>query len=331
MLGPSVPTDAGVNFPSRVAVTGASGFVGRRLLHRLKRDRIDAVAISRRRIGMPGVAGVVIDSYDDVARLATALMGVDVVVHLAARAHESDHDSMNALQRYQTANVATTMSVARASRLAGVKRLVFVSSIGVNGNCTYGKPFSSADGARPVEVYAKSKWMAEQALAVELASGPTDFTILRSPLIYGPGCVGNFERLVRWVARSFIVPLGALNAPRTFIYVDNLIDALMVATRHPGVSRRTFLVADERDVSVGEAVRILAMHLGRKPSTVWNVPTEILRSVATMAGKGTTFTKLAAALQVDGAEFCRVTGWRPPFDPQEGLRLTAQHVATSDS
>ncbi len=311
----------------RIAVTGASGFVGKRLLHRLLRDGFAALALSRHRSGIPGVSEVLIQNYDDVGKIAAVLARVDVVVHLAARAHQLDDDVRDVSQSYLSANVGTTVAVAKASCLAGVKRFVFVSSIGVNGNRTCGKPFSLADVAKPIEHYAKSKWLAEQALATELGSGETDFTILRPPLIYGPGCPGNFNRLIQWVAKPLIVPLGALNAPRTFIYVENLIDALTVAAWHPGASRRTFLVTDDVDTSVSEIVRIFAAYLGRKPAAVWNIPPGVLSLLATVVGQRKTFEKLAHALQVDGTEFCDVTGWHPPFSTQEGLRLTVQVAA----
>lgn len=308
----------------RVAVTGASGFLGRHLLARLMRDGIDSVALSRRAFAVPGAVNVVVGDYLNVQRLASSLQGIDVVFHLAARAHRHDSADASASQIYTAANVETTVAVARACRRAGVGRLVFVSSIGVNGNRTTGRPFGASDDARPVEMYALSKWLAEQAIAAELVTGATDYAILRPPLIYGPGCPGNFERLIHWVAKGVVVPLGGLDAPRTFVYVENLVDALMLAARHPSASRRTFLIADGRDVSVSEIVRTLARALGRRPAAVWNLPAGVLRLLARLAGRSVMFAKLADPLQVDASEFHRATGWRAPFEPSVGLQLTAQ-------
>lgn len=301
-------------------MTGASGFVGSHLVRRLQRDGLGVVALSRQ--PQLDVESVTVRDYLDTAGLSKAFVGVSAVMHLAARAHqENGSDSTRA---YHEANVQSTLSVAQACVAAGVKRLVFVSSIGVNGNRSEQRPFTEADEPQPVEPYAKSKLDAERALAALLAQGTTDFVIIRPPLVYGPGCPGNFRQLLRLATRAPIVPLGAVTAPRRFVYVGNLVDALRVAAWHPAASRRIFLVADGRDVSVAEVVRTAAAAIGRSPARVWNVPPQLLALAARLAGRSGAFTKLAAALQIDAAAFSAATGWTPPFDPYEGLVITAR-------
>jgi UDP-glucose 4-epimerase len=201
---------------------------------------------------------------------------------------------------------------------------VFVSSIGVHGNRTDGRPFTEIDQPRPVDAYAVSKLEAERVVADLLADGPTDFVVLRPPLVYGPGCPGNFRTLLNLAARAPIVPLGAIDAPRTFIYVENLLDALLVSARHPAASRKTFVIADGRDLSVSEVVRTVAVELGRSPHAVWNVPPIVLAWAARIAGQGSTYSKLTAPLQVDASMFRAATGWIPSFDPRQGLVETAR-------
>lgn len=304
----------------RIAVTGASGFVGSHLVQRLQRDGLGVVALSRR--PLLDVESVMVRDYLDTAELREAFTGVSAVVHLAARAHQNDGD--DATHAYHEANVQSTLSVTHACVAAGVRRLVFVSSIGVNGNHSAHGPFTEADVPQPVEPYAKSKLEAERALAARLAHGATDFVIIRPPLVYGPGCPGNFRQLLRLATRAPIVPLGAVTAPRRFVYVGNLVDALRVAAWHPAASRRTFLVADGRDVSVAEVVRTAAAAIGRSPARIWNVPPQLLALAARLAGRSGAFNKLAAALQIDAAAFSAATGWTPPFDPSEGLVVTAR-------
>lgn len=310
-----------------VAVTGASGFVGRHLLRHLQRTGQPALAVSRRGCGgLTGVRDIALTSYANGATLARTFEGVDTVVHLAARAHQ-DGGGDDSGRLFHEANVETTLHVADAAVRAGVRRVVLVSSIGVNGTRTHGQAFTDADSPRPTELYAISKWKAEQALSGRLAGSATGFVILRPPLVYGPGCPGNFGRLVSMIARWPLVPLGGLHAPRTFIGAENLVDAILLAARHPAVNGHTHLVADGRDLSVAEVVTVLAsvLHPGRQ--VLVTLPAGLLAALARLAGRADTWEKLAAPLQVDAGGFRGATGWVPPVDPIEGLLETARQFA----
>ncbi len=324
--GPS-PTDA--QRRRTVAVTGAGGFIGRALVARLRAEGHRVLALSRSAAGPSPAADQRVPDYGDVERLAADLAGAELVLHLAARAHQAGEEDRSHEALYREANVDTTLNVARASRRAGAARVVFVSSIGVNGNRTGAQPFRPGDLPRPVEAYAASKWAAEQALSAELAAGPTDFVIVRPPLVYGPGCPGNFARLIHLVQKAPVVPLGGLHAPRSLIYVGNLVDALWTAAIHPAASRRTFLLSDGRDMSVAEVAATLAPALGRSRACVWNVPETALKWIAAISGRQAAYRKLADPLQVDSREFSAATGWRAPVDPHEGLRLTARDALQS--
>lgn len=311
-------------------VTGASGFIGRHLVGRLVRDGHTVRAMSRRGMDRDGVTDIVLRDYAEAKTLDDAMQDASAVFHLAARAHQVDESSAgdgDAL--YRQANVHSAMSVARAARAAGVGRFVLISSIGVNGSATTGAPFRPDDVPRPIEPYARSKWEAEQAIAALLADGSTDYVILRPPLVYGAGCPGNFEKLLKLVARAPLLPLGGITSPRTLIHVDNLVDALVVAAIHPQASRRTFLVTDPRDIHVAEIVRTLAEGLGKPRHTVIDVPASWLAGLARLAGKQAAWEKLTASLQVDGSEFSRATGWRAPVQPRQGLLDTGRQYAAS--
>jgi nucleoside-diphosphate-sugar epimerase len=323
MINDGLP-QGGAGEVRRIAVTGASGFIGQHLLFHLKRLGLDAVALSRSGTSVDGVKNVTIRDYGDESALDNALQGIDVVIHLAARAHQLNEDQREASVLYYDANVRTAEAVAKACRRANVRRFVLMSSIGVNGNVTHGRAFGVEDAPAPVEEYACSKLAAEKAIADTLREGSTDFVIIRPPLVYGPHCPGNFERLLRLVTKLPVIPLGGLKSLRTFVCVDNLVDALVVASRHPGVSRKTFLVADTEDISVGNLIRYLAEGAGKSHWAVWNIPSVWLETLARVAGKQATFAKLAQELRVDGSAFCRTTGWVPPVKARVGLRVTAQ-------
>jgi nucleoside-diphosphate-sugar epimerase len=215
------------------------------------------------------------------------------------------------------------LAVAKAAQRAGVRRVVLVSSIGVNGSATHGHPFTEADGPAPTEPYAVSKLEAEQALREALAAGATDWVVLRPPLVYGPGCPGNLAKLIGLAARAPVLPLGGLHAPRTLVAIDNLVDALLVAARHDAASRRTFVVADGRDIDVAGMLSAFLEGLGRGRWRLLSVPAGLLGGLAWAAGKSAAWVKISGALQVDAREFRKVTGWEPKIDPKDGLRAAA--------
>jgi nucleoside-diphosphate-sugar epimerase len=307
----------------RIVVTGASGFIGRHLVSKCIADGFEVIALSRRERSSFGATDVRIDDYRNAEEIAPLCRNADAVIHLAARAHQVNEDAESAAALYDAANVDSAVAVALASRLAGAKRFVLVSSIGVNGNATHGIPFNSADEPKPVDTYAKSKWKAEQAVAAELRDGPTDFVILRPPLVYGDGCPGNFATLLRLVARAPIIPLGRVRSGRTFVYVENLVDAIVTASQHPAASRRTFLVADAQSLVLSEVVRILVLGLNRSPRIVVNVPVIFLQFAARLAGRADMLNKLTAELLVDANAFSASTGWVAPVAAERGLHETA--------
>lgn len=307
---------------SKFAVTGASGFIGRILLDHLLAAGESPVAMSRQSLEIQGVRNVTVTDYARTAELASHLFGVEALIHLAGRAHQEAH-SVEAEAQFQAANVDAALDAARACIEAGVKRFVFVSSIGVNGSRSV-KPFRETDNPAPTELYAVSKWKAEQALSDLLAGSPTELVIVRPPLVYGRGCPGNFRKLVGFVATSRWIPLGALDAPRSFIHVDNLADALITAARHPGLGGSTFLVADARDVTVGEVVRTLADSLESSRARVVNVPVSLLKTAAFLLGRQASLDKLTAPLQVDASRFSSITGWQPSVTTEQGMRDTVK-------
>ena len=311
---------------NRIAVTGASGFVGRSLVSRLKRDRCEFVAITRGSTdAQSSLDCSVCFDYQNTALLSDLFSGFDVVIHLAARAHQlSEIFDDSTPNLYHAANVNTLLSVARAARDSGVKRLVFVSSIGVNGSATNGRPFIESDPPMPVGPYAISKLKAEQALAIELADGETDWVVLRPPLVYGPGCPGNLQSLIRLVYTAPFLPFGSLHARRTLISIENLLDALLIAACHPAVSRRTFVISDDRDIDVASMIDVFLEGLGRGSWRLIPVPTFLIGWLLDIFGKKFLWKKLSGELLVDPSAFRQATGWVPVVTPRVGLRKTAE-------
>lgn len=310
---------------NRIAVTGASGFVGRSLVSRLKKEGREFVAITRGpKAYQNSVDFRVCFDYQNTALLCDFFVDIDVVIHLAARAHQlSEFRDDIESDLYHAANVDSLVSVAQAARNAGVKRVVFVSSIGVNGSATKGRPFTEADLPKPLAPYALSKLKAEQALADVLANGLTDWVVLRPPLVYGPGCPGNLQRLIRLASTAPFLPFGALHSRRTLISIDNLLDALLIAASHPAVSRGTFVVSDFLDIDVAGILKAIFRGLGRGSWRLFPFPPFLIGFFFQLLGKKKTWEKFSAELVVDSSAFRHLTGWVPAVAPQEGLRDAA--------
>ena len=315
----------------KILVTGANGFVGRAVCAELARRSISAVAAVRSLAATPapffdpGIAAVEVGQIDGATDWAGALEGCTAVIHLAARAHILADSHADPLAAFRQTNVAGTLALARAAARAGVRRFVFVSSIGVNGslNCV---PFTGADVPAPAETYAASKLEAELALQGATAGGAMELVIVRPPLVYGPECPGNFRRLLQLLATGAPLPFGAIAARRSFIGVWNLADVLLLCTSHPDAAGNVFLVSDMEDVALPGLLRGLADGMGRK-ARLFSVPPKLLAGVAGALGKSGIYDKLCGGMTVDAAEARRVLDWTAPVSLAEGLRRTGRWYA----
>lgn len=306
---------------STVLVTGANGFVGQALCaalvssgHRVRR------AVRAPQADLPGA--VAVGDIGPATDWRAALEGMGVVVHLAARTHVLLETAADPLGEYRRINVGGSECLARAAAAMGVRRLVFLSSVKVNGESTAARPFTENDVPHPEDAYGRSKLEAEQALAGISAATGLEVAVLRPPLVYGPGVKGNFQRLMRQVARGLPLPFGAIHNRRSLVYVGNLADAIVKAVDAPRAAG-TYLVADGEDVSTPDLVRGLARALGvtaRLPA----LPLAALNFFAVVAGKRAELARLAGSLQVDDSRFRREFGWHPRFTFAQGIEETAR-------
>jgi nucleoside-diphosphate-sugar epimerase len=277
----------------KVAVTGASGFVGQALVAGLRAAAHDVVPLSR-------AAGT---DYENPAAMKQSFRGCDAVVHLAARAHRGGGDDAFA------SNVQVARLAAQAARDASVARFVLVSSIGVNGNATHGRPFTEDDVPAPAEPYARSKWRAEQVVRDALEGSSTSLVIVRPPLVYGPRAPGNMGKLFRAVARGWPLPLASIANRRSFVGIDNLVDFLMLCLEHDEAGGQLFVVADGEPLSTPELVRRIARDLGRE-AKLFPFPPSLLVAGAKLLGRGRVAQSLCDDLEVDASKARRVLGWR---------------------
>jgi nucleoside-diphosphate-sugar epimerase len=305
----------------KVLVTGAAGFVGRHLCARL-RDGGATVHEAVRRVDGAARSGVIaVGDIGPGTEWGPALEGVDAVVHLAARVHLMSDAAADPLAEYRRVNVEGTLRLARQAAAAGVRRLVFASSVKVNGEGTPpGTAFREADPPAPADPYGVSKHEAEQGLA---ATAGIETAVVRPPLVYGPGVGANFLRLMRAVHRGVPLPLGAVDNRRSLVYVENLADVLALCASHPAAAGGTFLASDGPPLSTPALVRALGRALGRRPRLV-PVPPALLRGAASLVGRGPAVERLCGSLVVDDSRVRAALGWRPPFGAEAGLARTAR-------
>ena len=310
--------------PLKILVTGASGFVGAALVALLSRGRSNSIIAAVRSLNSQAqrnnrdVLYCSIPHIDSTTDWSVALDDVDVVVHTAARAHISRDYAKCPLEAYREVNTRGTLNLARQAALLGVRRFVFISSIGVNGNQS-SRAFNEEDTPDPAEDYAISKLEAEQGLIDIGQQTGMEIVIIRPPLVYGANAPGNFGKLMSAIKRRLPLPLGSVTGnQRTLIGLDNLLDFIVTCINHPAAANQVFVVGDDEDLSTTELLRRISAALG-VTARLLPVPVSVLRVGAALLGKGAMINRLCGSLQVDISKARHILGWAPPFSVDEGL------------
>jgi nucleoside-diphosphate-sugar epimerase len=308
---------------SRVLVTGAGGFVGhplcRELLHRGYQVR--AATRSHNQSFAAGET-VAIGDIDGGTKWADALRDVEIVIHLAARVHVMKDKAADPLAEFLKVNLYGTSNLARQAADAGVKRLVYVSSVKVNGETTEAQPFTETDEPDPHDPYAVSKQQAEQAIQNIARDTGLEVVIVRPPLVYGPGVKGNFLSLLAAVDKGVPLPLAGVHNERSLLYVGNLVDALIACARHPAAAGQIYLLSDGEVNSTAKLVGKIARALGRSNRSFY-FPPGLLRAAANLLGRGAQVDRLLGSLRVSDKKIRGELGWAPPYSMEQGLRATA--------
>ena len=307
-----------------ILVTGANSFVGKALVAHFARLGLPVRAAGRRNAATLSahIETISIGNLAEPFDWTEALQGVRTVVHLAARAHGTARDIGSEASELVRVNVEATASLARQAASAGVKRFVFLSSIGVNGIQTAGRAFTANDKPHPTNAYANSKLEAEVALRAVSAETGMEVTIIRPPLVYGPGAPGTFGRLVRMVQSGLPLPLGAVHNRRSFIGIDNLADLLATCVQYPEPLNEVLLAADSEAISTADLVKQLR-EVYKTHSLILPLPVKLLKYGLQVMGKGELFASLCGDLQVNNQKACDVLKWSPPLSLAEGLRRCA--------
>jgi nucleoside-diphosphate-sugar epimerase len=304
----------------KILLTGAGGFVGTAVRKRLGLGQYTLVSVSRKPIHgeVLGLGDMGPDTD------WTALVsGCDVVIHLAARVHVMNEHASDPYAEYFRVNVRGTRKLAEQAAAAGVKRLIFMSSIKVNGEKTLpGRPFTENDIPAPKDPYGLSKYEAELAIQDVAKSTSMDYVIIRSPLIYGRGVKANFQAMMNWLARGLPLPLKGMNQNRrSIVGLSNLVDLIVTCLDHKNASNEVFLISDGEDVSTASLLKRLGVAL-EKPAKLFYVPDLCLRIASFLFRKQAIYQRLCESLQVDIGKTKKLLDWVPPYSLEDEMKAT---------
>jgi nucleoside-diphosphate-sugar epimerase len=308
---------------ARILVTGAAGFIGRALCTGLI-ERGHTVLGRTRRPAEP-IPGVELRPIGDIGPQtdwSEHLAGIEVVIHLANRAHRPDGAVASDTEPAAAAALASTAGK------AGVRRMVHMSSVRAIGDATVpGLPFSSADPPvprdAPRDAYGRGKLAIERALQITARQTGLELIILRPPLVYGPGVKANFRALLRLAASGLPLPLAGIDNRRSLIFLDNLVDLTARACTDHRAAGRVLLARDTVDWSTPELIRVLAEGLGRT-ARLFTAPDGAFAAIRVLPVLGPLIKRLTLSLQVDDQTTRALLDWLPPVSSEAGLAATAR-------
>jgi len=322
----------------KILITGANGFIGNSLyktLLKAGRSCIGTVRSTNLDSSNVNIEYIIVDNIEFSTNWKIALKGVDCVIHCAGRAHIMKKIDANEKKIFNSVNVDGTKQLAEQAAESGVKRLVFLSSIKVNGEVTQDKEnyrstknldkkiFRYNDAPNPKDTYAKSKLDAEKVLWKASNELGLEIVIARLPLVYGFGVKGNLARLIKLVKSGVFLPLNLIQNQRSMIGIDNLVDFLICCADHPKAAGKTFLVSDGEDLSTPKLINYLAISMGRR-ARLFPFPIFLLKFLSSIFGRREQINRLIGSLRIDNSYTKEILNWTPPISVEEGIRRMVQ-------
>ncbi|WP_422475623.1 UDP-glucose 4-epimerase family protein [Endozoicomonas sp. ALB032] len=305
-----------------ILITGASGFVGQSLQAQLAEKSYNYKAAFRKLPSVSDEDAIAVGSIDASTDWSVALQGIDVVVHLAARAHIMKDEVTESITEYRRVNTDGALNLARQSASAGVKRFIFISSIKVNGETTSGaSAFTEQHSPLTQDAYGISKKEAEDGLRKIALETAMEVVIIRPPLVYGANVKANFLDLIKLADTKIPLPFSMIKNMRSMVYVENLVDFIITCIEHPMAANQTYLISDGKDVSLSELIKMMRYSL-RKPIRLFPIPGFTFRFSGALTRKSSIVDRLIGDLQVDSSKAEKTLSWKPPYTVQQGIDAT---------
>ena len=301
-----------------IAITGSSGFIGKHLAKSIISKGHEVRLIQK-------LSGPNVFQISDIATFdnwAKAFEGVDIVIHCASKVHCFDRPTKKIYREFEKINVLATEKIAMQSAKSKVKRLIFLSTIKVNGEKTkIGFPLKNNSPTCPEDLYAKSKLKAEKILKSISQEENLEIVIIRSPLVYGPNVNANFLKLMEFIYKGFPLPFLSINNKRSIIYVENLVSFIIICLKNDSAKNKTFLVSDALPISTPDLIKLISQFL-KKNLKLFPCPLFILSIVGFITKTSNKLDKLIESLEIDPKETYEIMNWSPPFTTEKGIRKT---------
>lgn len=309
---------------SKILVTGATGFVGRTLVPELIRAGHKVrCAVSRKEEWLQADQ-IIVSRLECQSDWSEALVGMDIVIHLAARVHIMNDTSESPLDEYCKVNSIATKNLAEQAAQHKIKRFVFLSSIKVNGEFTIeGAPFTEESVANPDDPYGQSKLFAEQYLQEISKQTDMEVVIIRPPLIYGPGVKANFLKMIQLVKKGWPLPFAKVQNKRSFVYINNLVSALCCVAVAPEAANKLYLVADNEAWSLPELLTVLSDKMNRRARLI-AIPVSLMSKFFNLVRLKNLNLRLFGSLEVSNNKIKSDLQWSPPVHSADGLAETVK-------
>jgi nucleoside-diphosphate-sugar epimerase len=307
-----------------ILITGATGFIGSHLIPKLEQKNYQ-ITIALRQPFNSNHKTIVVGEIDNDTSWANALKNIDVVIHMAARAHILEESVANPEAQFDRVNTEGTINLGKQCLEAGVKHFIFLSSIGAVTTLS-DNMINESSACNPDTPYGRSKLKAEKALEKLCENSSMTYTILRPTLVYGANNPGNMERLLKLTSKGLPLPLGSINNSRSLVYVGNLVDAIITCIDRTEAKNQTFIVSDGEDLSTPELIRRIGKAMNKTPLLL-PIPSHLLKSGTKLLGKGEVGDRLLGSLAVDSSKIRKTLNWQPPYTVDEGLKITADWFA----
>lgn len=296
----------------KILITGAGGYIGSHLtVHLMNRVCIRAVYRNSPMINLD-VDTFVVGDISGHTNWDGAFEDVETIVHLAALAHESVSNNLDAIDIITDVNVNASINFFKQAEKAGVKRFIFVSSIGVIGNQTQEIPFDEDSECNPIGAYACSKYEAEKLLMKLASESTTELVIVRPPLVFSPSAPGNIAKLSKIIKYCPILPFALVKNKKSFVSIENLVNFLELCIFNPDAAGQIFVISDDKVWSTKQLIQKLAELEGRNVYFI-PIPVVILKMAFTLIGKESMANQLFGNLLVSNKKARDLLYWKPIF------------------